>query len=400
MQTPRPFNGKNATFQFFKEKGRGGAGPEHSENPARYFHCELPARDAIKPLLEKFGSDVLILCDGDVFSGDRLKFAQDLMRDYEPRVTHGVVGELQTYMARPPRNAGDIEMVGCLTTWTSPSSGRLQPFLPDCAIGVRSAIEYYVDLLLLRKRAFDIAPQSQELLEKQSKSTTKLANKNKGNASATDEILVGLAVAEASKNERTVCIVSYDDDIFSQAYKLWSVLCDDYKAHLLAEDFFQNPTIYGPRISLENSILMDQVSRTSDSFAVSYRGLTNHWTLYPQSERPWSLLVVKPLEKPHILGVTFPGKTSQFLEHKGNSDSRNTARFGDLNSYVRTVIAPEAEILDGEESPYLYLLADKMLLDGVRNRISLVDFGRMLFDESPKSMGVVGVELLSDEFPR
>ncbi len=103
-----------------------------------------------------------------------------------------------------------------------------------------------------------------------SKSTSKMANKGGRYELAADEALVVIAMFEAVWLRKNIAILSFDNDVFIQFFKIISLMAEDYLSYLIALDYQTQPERYSKRYDLAMYHDFDtMISDKSKSFAIT-----------------------------------------------------------------------------------------------------------------------------------
>jgi hypothetical protein len=379
-----PFSGKNATFQQFREKSDGPRDRRIVDSPMKKYWGELPSRDLVFQILDQ-NPRLKVFADANLFQGRDVQFAKSICERYRPIIISNVHQELISYISQPPRSAEDLEMISFIKANLVSSPSLLVEDSFSAAPKVKWSLLHYSNLLWARKRLLGAVPKIKNNVARLSAATSKLSNKNKDNSSPTDEALVARAAFEAAMGRCVTCIVSHDDDVFSQAHKLWSLICEDYMSFLLVNDYLRYPRTYGERFSLKGRV-SEHLADLESSYVVPAPPILNPHGLLPAPDIERAFVVIKPSEKPHLLMMTFPGGTFEFLKKKSVFRGRNTNKLSDLNCYVKLPGSPVRPPLPPRA--FLFAMADKVVPGlEVGHGISTVDLMRAIVDEETVHMG-------------
>jgi hypothetical protein len=211
-----------------------------------------------------------------------------------------------------------------------------------------------------------------------------MSKKKGAGVTAADEAVVALSfILAAAHQDRRVVLLTRDNDVALQAYKLASLLRDDYTSFLVAHDRRERPFLYGESISLRGKARAEQICTPDVSYAVS-RALMDPYHLIPQPIIPFNLAVVLLSERPEIRLYNTPRGQERMFEIKGSTAGRNTHLYGDLNCYANVRILADLLLLDPRPGHYLFFLRDLPFpIQGAQQlgfSISIVDGFRSLAD--------------------
>jgi hypothetical protein len=212
------------------------------------------------------------------------------------------------------------------------------------------AVEYYVNLVGMRKRAMPPLinrfrkqkgrePTKKELhgfgIKEMGERTEFLARKG---ATArmpahryNDEALVAIAVTDAIYSGREAVILTSDEDVFEEFYKSLWLIDTHYRSMLLAEKYYRDPLFFGPvtkeRVSLA-PFFDDEV------VLVKRSSLSLHEVLSPVSRFvPISCMLIK---NGMVYQMTFGAERemASLLRMKAVTKGRSTDLFDDKNCHV------------------------------------------------------------------
>lgn len=384
---------KNSVFQLIKERGKPPADPTESKGSFLYFKAELPdvsfAYDVIRD------ESALLFCDANIFSGGNLAMVREVLRRNDVLVVPPIVRELQEYASLSPRTPDDAEVVRLIfkdrlliPTIKIVDPARYKSLLP--------ALCYYVNLILQRKASKGYLEQVFEIqsgkpltkverdrLSKSlgglSKGTSKMANKEGRHERAADELLVVTAMFEAIWLRRNIVILSFDDDVFTQFFKLISLMSEDYLSHLIALDYEARPERYPKRYDLAHYHEFDGlIGDKSNSFAVvKPRDIVN---LFPPSDDEPVVTMLKPVERPEIMWTQCLSGYHGFLEAKSRARGSNIDRADGLNCYAQLTVSAGPQRLP--RVPLAFFVNDRLFFEDSKEgfRISLLDLTRSLAD--------------------
>jgi hypothetical protein len=195
-------------------------------------------------------------------------------------VVPGVREELRSWVERHPNHPGSVAIKRAETTASS------MVVLPPLEQGGdrHTAYTYYVSLLHLRRRALDVArlefvkregraPESGELVAIAQQAfgqrglllTHKYGKSPSVDPNATDESLVYLAAEHALSKGSPTVILTKDQDVVEQFYKLWWFLDTHYRGMLMAKEYERDPLRY-PHLRLPDGPRQREVFDPTNGF--------------------------------------------------------------------------------------------------------------------------------------
>lgn len=406
---------KNPVIEYFLQKGLSpdrvnptGTGTLH----VRRFHYlanTIGPTFNLEDLLSRFDDpNIDIFCDANVFAASRLALAQCLLSHRKVFVVPEVARELVDLRKRPTRAEGTKELLDLLFDQGSfrPSieifdlDSRLTPY--------QNAIEYYVNILHLRKTALEPfvrafvkrhgrEPRGRERAElyrhlPRSARAARLANKGDITRRFSDEVTVVAAVIHGIINRKDVVLLSFDADVFDQFYKFTSLLRDDYASYLLADDYISNPDSYGEKYSMvDYPDLAPLLSDRPSSFAVERPRNLDY--LIPKQPTTRAIHVVAAEKNGSAIAWVGIEEMRDLISVKAATCGRNTTQHGDNNVYI--ILKPCIQKVQlPKKRHYAFFLNDRKLnglaTDSVSGKakqiaLSYADYMRALDDiETPE----------------
>lgn len=260
-------------------------------------------------------------------------------------VVPGVRLELEPWRLRYP------EFIGCKAV-----SERQAPIelleVPTDEVD-RRALNHYVSLLLQRRRAFEyFAARYTELHGREPTRSERVEGVQKifgeralllafkdgkevtPDPRATDEYLVCAAAAHGLATGEPTVILTRDQDVLEQFYKLWWFLDTHYRAMLLADDYAADRMFYDHHPIPRTEFTQDQFELRDDEFLLDM-GNDRMQRCLPQaftfvSQECW---LIQPDE---LTKLTFGAETNmhRLLKTKGQTAGRVSNRIGTRNLHA------------------------------------------------------------------
>ncbi len=359
-----------------------------------YGELTVPAGDAI---LRSPGQRVI--CDSSVFSPVRIDLVRRLLVEHGVELTPEALLELQDLKRNQrPETAPLVDLL-------FPDGGDLNPLIRvtgfQALTGFDNVLTYYVNLLLARKLALETRMRDIERAEGPaaatagrpgltrelasiSHRTVRLANKGDARKRRADETAAAHGVLHGVITGQPTVLLTFDNDVFEQFFKLTTLLFDDYASMLLAEDLFLRPERYPTRHSLAGrpdiGLLVDETE--DDAFA--FERDPEPWGLYPRLAESCIVHVMVPDTPPQFLSWCASTDLRRLMEVKRDTGGRNTTRFGTRNVYGNLrPTTPRTTLPRGRS--YGFVIQDRLnrwysLLNRQEVRISIADVARTLHD--------------------
>ncbi len=398
----------NALFEYFRQRGlelpRGSLACRSLATPPRqftYLMSYLASDIDVSVLLKELARANRLVADSTVFAPTRCTLVASLLQSVHLSIVRESVAELEElkrFRVQDPAYAALCDLV-------FPGGTSLHARIQHLGVGddvqVRAAT-YYVNVLHLRKKALEslkgtrngavdapvrgTAPEGWPFKQLPTR-TRRLARRGDPDRRFTDETLVVLAVLHALATGEGVVLLTHDDDVFDQFYKLTSLIRLDFGAHVFAERYASSPETFPQRYSLSEVPDLDPLLHDKDrSFAV-----VRPANLDPLLPEPGGLVgvhVVRPEPGGEVLSWALPRSIERLLQVKAHTGGRNTDQFEERNVYVDLSPCIPEPRLPANRS-YAFFLVDKHLRFGGRGvqetehlgiKISLADAGRALGD--------------------
>ncbi len=296
-------------------------------------------------------SEVQWVCDTNLFIAPTDQVVWDALLAKKGRlvVTAPVCRELEVWIADENRRnssvAGHFKMV---------RSGDERAFIrlinvPKSNLTEVVLIEYYLNLIGMRKNAANIASRVYEEEYGRPPTNQELSNYKKdrmgcrarmiasSGASAkdpankcNDEAMIVLALIDAIRSARETAIITRDEDVYEQFYKALWFLDTHYRAFLLAEKYHADPLAFLPvrrvtdpkRIAFEGEVCV--FDRPSDGMREvlpnEYDGVSVHCFLIRDKLHHRSFMAERGM--------------ARMLDVKGRTGGLSTDRFNGLNCHV------------------------------------------------------------------
>lgn len=407
---------KNPVYEYFRSQNadRRQLGKDGSEKfrlrRFSYHVNRLPSPINLEVLLDSgpfSNKDIDVFCDANVFAAPRLSLAQALLRRRNVFVVPDVAYELIDLRNRPTRAPGTKALLDLLFD-QGVFRSVIKVFDYKGLTPYVNAIEYYVNLLHLRKTVLEPfvrefvkrhgrEPVGRERAEMYSRiprsaRAARLANRGDPTRRFSDEVTVVAAVIHSLINHRDVVLLSFDSDVFDQFYKLTSLLRDDYASYRLANDYIANPDRYGAKYSLADYADLDPLLRDKHSSFVVERP---HNLDYLIPERPITrgMYVVAPESGGSVMSWVGIEEMRELLSIKAATFGRNTVQYGDQNVYI--ILKPCIQKFQlPKKKNYAFFLNDRTLRairvnpkpgEAKEIHISLADYMRAIDDiETPR----------------
>lgn len=376
----------NSVFRYFQE--RTARRDVVVQSNALHFAYGTASIDLLEHVLADPG--ITVLCDSTLFEADSVSLLPLLARHPSLFAIDEVLSELRKYVSRDPRSAEEAAVIDAV------ASTPLTRFDPGVLAPAAGGLEYYLNTLMFRATflrdweqrflaSHHRAPAHQETQGFLAKlrlgsRTVQLANKKSDVHSSTDERLVVYAFGLAALALRTVVVISSDNDVLDQAYKLHSCLKEDISVYHLAERLAERgsrATI--PVKSFKLAAGLDRAfADIATSMAVPYSGHIEDYL--PITPAPGVILFLRPRNKDGVVEyIEFPNVPggATFLSMKSRT-GRNSDRYGTTNVYSRLFVD------DPSCGSALGLMTDRFL-EG--HSMSIYDLDRALADfELPRML--------------
>lgn len=378
---------KNAVLQFMKERQRQVDFEGHS--PAYGYWTSI--EPGLEDVMRLIGSpEVEVFCDANIFAREGLPIVEAVARRPTIVLTQEVHAEVAEYLSiepRIPENKAVHQLLQTVLRFKLPED---RPYAT--AYG---ALNYYVTLLMMRRTLLQSLIEAAEkgvgralavkergdigsLYAKVMLGTGSIGTKNVEQSKtrtvdrATDEWLVVRALFEAIWNRKSVVLLSFDDDVFSQFFKAISLMADDYLSHLVATDIAAHSDRYTRRYEMRDYVDMDRlVADKTRSYALGRSGEVAK--LFPPSDAEPFVILVKPRPEPQIIATQCLAGIRPFLQLKSRTLGRNIDTDDGLNCYVQLVAPTERPQLPSSGGPFVFFLDDKMVVNCPEMRISEAD---------------------------
>jgi len=344
--------------------------------------------------------EAMIFCDSSVFAE---RYAEVLGSQLLKRplylVPH-VREELVRFSALSPRSRAEAELKRVVFPGGQfHESLRAYDHRPLGPFQV--ALAFYLNMLLVRRHALDgpVAEYARrhgraptgaarhklaQRLGRISQRTLQLATKGAAPGVVADEELVVTAVMHAIVTGQPTFVLSADRDVFEQWFKLTGLLYNDFASMLLAKDYLEHPTHYGPRFELSEHKDIDALigDGGAGSFAFERPGSVDY--LFPRARRLCQMVVVYMADKPEALQWTAPCDLVELLAVKDATGGRNTSVFGDNNCYG-DLLPPVPDVTLPTGCSYAFVVKDRPFVegqagDGRTMRLSTADLHRAVWD--------------------
>lgn len=401
------FRSRNAVGRQVRDDGSG----KYLLRRFSYGFFTLPSPINLEDLLDSslfINEDIDVFCDANVFAAPRLSLAQGLLGRRSVFVVPEVAYELIDLRNRPTRAPGTKALLDLLFD-QGVFRTVIKVFDYNGLTSYVNAIEYYVNLLHLRKTALEpfvrdfvkrhgrepVGSERAKLYSRipRSARAARLANKGDPTRRFSDEVTVVAAVIHSLVNRRDVVLLSFDADVFDQFYKLTSLLRDDYASYRLANDYIANPDRYGAKYSLADYADLDPLLRDKHlSFVVERPHDLDY--LIPERLTTRGMYVVAPESGGSVMSWVGIEEMRELLAIKAVTLGRNTVQHGDRNAYINLKPCTQKVQLPKKKN-YAFFLNDQTLRAIRKNpkpgeakeiHISLADYMRAIDDiETPRS---------------
>ena len=376
---------------FFEQRLRPSSPALISQSPVPLFQRTIVGPPAYALVSALIRSDSIVLCDNSAFSVTCADVIMPLLESRSLLVPPEIMLETNTYLAQPAQTPSHAVLKNALRE--AIRTGHLQEIWWDRGWHDHFALEYYVNLLRFRKElpSFPgIDPVLKTALTRGAPGAAAMAKKLKGGGIA-DEVLVGYAFFLAARQPRRVYVLTRDGDIGLQAYKLASLLREDYLSLMVAEDYKRNPGSYGDQIHMRDVARASDYCQPQYGFGVS-RGLNFLTRFIDRPTRMWNLSIVDIGKHPlDIVRYNVSHGLQILYRVKAATRGKNTVSWGDLNCYFNLPLLDGSSGLDSTRAPYAFFLKDVASPFHLSDSpISAADAWRVLLDlEAPRSLGTV-----------
>jgi hypothetical protein len=234
------------------------------------------ARAHLSETLESAPPDVCFFLDSSIWDAT---FEADVWPALLARTTNvfvipNVRLELQGWIARHPAHLGSQALL-------AERPPLVLVDLPGTDTDAETAWAYYASLLLTRRQVFRVVGSAFQQKHGREPTLTELVNRiqrlygTRGlaiaykyrqvqamDSRATDESLVYFAAEHALRTGQQTVVLTKDQDVMEQFYKLWWFLDTHYRAMLIADEYAENPFRY-------KVLPLPDLPRISDVFEVS-----------------------------------------------------------------------------------------------------------------------------------
>jgi hypothetical protein len=323
--------------------------------------------------------------DSNMFIAPTEQLIWDALLDFPGRLVLPLplVGELQAWLKNSQHNQGVRNLVSNALASSRGSPIHVADFPPSSTVESFSA-EYYVNLLGLRKRAGDIAIDKLTAELARAPTAQEISNYCKDNLGLrgqliarkgtgvreeshkfNDEKLVALAAIYALTTGSEVAILTRDEDVFEQFYKLLWLIDTHYRSMLLAEKYAFDPSFASAMRA------KDGVGDVFEGEIILLQKPSNNLEeLLPSAWSPVHVHCIL-LRECKIATLTFCAEQEMvpLLHLKARTAGKSTDKFGERNCHVYL-----GTMIPKEFADYAVIGKDICFrLPGARFEFSLVD---------------------------
>jgi len=321
-----------------------------------------------------------------VFSGRFPDFGRELLASTPVVVLPDVLLELRQFLERVPKSAEEATSQNALRAL----GHRLVPsaFHVTGPPSFQAAFRLYAGLLVLRKTPTE--SDAAKELQRIGVGTVALRKKAKDANSIADELTVATAFLISICKGRRVVLLTADEDLVLQSYKLSSLLWDDYASYLLAEDYRKNRSLFGEPISIPDSEHARKICVPEQSYAIPIQ-LVDQFSVFPTKPIAPPITVVNlGFGEPEAFYFSHPIGIQRVLANRGKRGPVTSKSFRILNCYGNTPWLASMVGLSNDRAPYIYFLTDVLIKHFGRPEFtsSILDVFRSIVDvELPITTG-------------
>jgi hypothetical protein len=291
-----------------------------------------------------------IFADTSVFDDrtDRIVWKALLRRPRSLTIIPEVLCELKPWLATHPEHpaAQAVRLRDSAIVFPEKTQPTDQDAVP---------LQYYVNLLALRKRMFRMIaakfehehgrePSGEETEELHRTVHARLGPRGyllakKGAASHgsrnffTDEVLVATAVLTGLRSGRSVVLLTKDEDLQEQFYKLMWLLDTQYRGMLLAKAIDKNPRRFETKTLPATEPILQELFESDDGLLVRRPSDGLHEVL-PERFSPVDLLCSVIGERATHMAFTADAEMAELLDVKRKTSGLNTDLFDGRNCHA------------------------------------------------------------------
>jgi hypothetical protein len=297
-----------------------------------------------------------VFCDANCFIARTDLAVWNALLTRRLALTPSVIGELSSWLASPTNNGFVRDIVARMLNHEPGTPFEVTQFDGDDPIAMTS-IEYYGNLLGIRKRLFDILESQFELANGRKPSPPELeslakkqvgergyqrAKKGREGKGAkhpfADEELVVFAFFYAICFGEEVLILTRDADVQEQFYKMQWLLDTHYRSLLLADRYAEDPAAFRTVPMPKDDERVREVFVGEDDLLIERDGGTPHDVL-PNDYQPVNLycwLLKGEGEHATLTQTTFCAEREMMkvFRAKGVTAGLNTDSLGDRNMHI------------------------------------------------------------------
>lgn len=297
-----------------------------------------------------------VFCDANCFIARTDPAVWNALLTRQVALTPSVIGELSSWLANPTHNGFVRDIVARMLNHELGTPFEVMQFDGDDPIA-RTSIEYYGNLLGIRKRLFDIlesqfeqakgrkpSPPELESLARRQVGERGYQRGKKGREGRgakhpfADEELVVFAFFYAICFGEEVLILTRDADVQDQFYKMQWLLDTHYRSMLLADRYADDPAAFRTVPVPKDDELVREAFVGRDDVLVERTSATPHLVLPPtaHSVNVHCLLLKGDREHATVSETAFCAERemARVFAVKGRTSGLNTERLGDRNLHI------------------------------------------------------------------
>jgi hypothetical protein len=310
----------------------------------------LPSQQALLNAL--VASRAEVICDTGIFQGRSAEFATHLLPEKDLWITPEVQREVATYFAQPPH----VDVAGWRRQKKLIAANAHQ--LRILSLSPTYANMYYANILFLRKQVPALTGDSQSVKEawrRIAEGSSAMSRKKNAGHVPSDELLVTAAFGSAILERKRVFLLTQDNDVVLQSYKLASFINDVYLSNRLARDYRTNRQMYSAPLSTKGVSNLDDLFDPSTSVAIGRRAI-DVWALMKPADERVGVTVTLLKDIPEFVRFRFSRETDKAWRIKSLTRGRNTQLFGDMNLHGH--LHWVSGMFDRSHTPYMFLVND------------------------------------------
>ena len=297
-----------------------------------------------------------VFCDANCFIARTDPAVWNALLTRRLALTPSVIGELSSWLAHPTNNGFVRDIVARMLNHDQGTAFEVMQFNGNDPIA-RTSIEYYGNLLGIRKRLFDIlesqleqangrkpSPPELESLARRQVGERGYQRGKKGREGKgakhpfADEELVVFAFFYAVCFGEEVLILTRDADVQEQFYKMQWLLDTHYRSMLLADRYADDPAAFRAVPMPKDDERVRDAFIGGDDVLVERTGATPYLVLPPtaRSVNVHCLLLKGDGEHATVSETTFCAERemARVFATKGRTGGLNTERLGGRNMHI------------------------------------------------------------------